>query len=525
MSASAPEIAAPRPALVEPGERIAAIDVGSNSIRLVVAEYEPGSGLTIIDEVKEQPRLATGLAASGRLDDAAIERAFQTLRRMREVCQRRGVRRLNAVATAAVRDAENGEDFAQLVREELEIPLRIIDAGYEATLSYRSVSHHFQLEGGRTIVADIGGGSLELIGAVDGLVEYTTSLPFGAVRTTETWLPGKRDSRKEIAVLRDEVRKRVRKAFPRKQWVGANIIGSGGTFTNLGRIAATRRGIPPQNPVHGLTVKAAEVEHLVEWMGPMTPEQRIRIPGLNPQRADIIIAGLVVTASILNLIEARELTISAYGLREGLLLEMVGMEAVPVAVDPLRLMREFVERCHGDRRHVEHVRLLALQLYDQLAEVLKPDPEERGILEAAALLHDVGQMVSYRRHHRHSYQLIMHAERLNLDPRQRNLVALISRYHRRRGPRRKHEEFANLNSADQEIVSRLSGILRVADGLDRGHTATVESVATDLTRSRLLVTAIPRLAGADLALECWSADQKSDVLEKVLGRQVTIRTT
>lgn len=525
MSATAPLPTIPRPVPVEPGERIAAIDVGSNSIRLVVAEYDPGSGLTIIDEVKEQPRLATGLAGTGRLDDTAIERAFQTLRRMREVCQRRGVRRLNAVATAAVRDAENGEDFAQLVREELEIPLRIIDAGYEATLSYRSVAHHFQLEGGRTIVADIGGGSLELIGAVDGLVEHSTSLPFGAVRSTETWLTGEKDSRKEIAALRAEVKKRIRKAFPRKQWVGANIIGSGGTFTNLGRIAAARRGLPPQNPVHGLMIKAAEVEHLVEWMGPMTPEQRIRIPGLNPQRADIIVAGLAVTATILELVDARELTISAYGLREGLLLEMVGMEAVPVAVDPLRLMREFVERCHGDRRHVEHVRLLALQLYDQLADQLQPEPEERGILEAASLLHDVGQMVSYRRHQRHSYQLIMHAERLNLDPRQRLLVALISRYHRRSGPRRKHEEFSALSSADQDVVRRLSGILRVADGLDRGHTATVESIVTDLSRSRLLVTAVPRLAGADLSLECWSASQKSDVLEKVLGRQVVVRTS
>jgi exopolyphosphatase/guanosine-5'-triphosphate,3'-diphosphate pyrophosphatase len=288
-------------------------------------------------------------------------------------------------------------------------------------------------------------------------------------------------------------------------------------------MAAARRGMSPANPVHGLTVKAAEVEHLVEWLGHLTPEQRNRVPGLNPQRADIIVAGLAVTASILDRIEARELTISAYGLREGLLLEMIGVETLPVAADPLRLIREFVERCHGDRRHVEHVRLLSLQLFDQLADEVGADPAERSLLEAAALLHDVGQMVSYRKHHLHSYQLIMHAERLNLDPHQRMIVALVSRYHRRRGPRKKHEEFAALSQEDKLLVRRLSGMLRIADGLDRGHTATVETIVTELNRHQLVITAIPRLAGADLSLECWSAIQKSDVLAKILGREVIIR--
>jgi exopolyphosphatase / guanosine-5'-triphosphate,3'-diphosphate pyrophosphatase len=521
---STPQPAGPRALPAEAGERIAAIDVGSNSIRLVVAEYDPSAGLTIIDEVKEQPRLAAGLATTGRLDEAAIERAYASLRRMREVCQRRGVRRLNAVATAAVREAENGEDFTNLIREELEIPLRIIDGDQEASLSYRSVAHHFRLEGGRTIVADIGGGSLELIGSVDGLVEYSTSLPFGAVRSTEMHLPGKREPRKEIASLRGQVRKRLKRVFPGKEWIGAGVIGSGGTFTNLGRMVAARRGVNPASPVHGLTIRVGEVEQLLAWLGPMSAEQRIRVPGLNPQRADIIVAGIAVTASLLDWIEARELTISAYGLREGLLLDMVGAEVVPIAVDPLRLIREFVERCHGDRRHVEHVRLLALQLFDQLADTLEPAPGERGLLEAASLLHDVGQMVSYRRHHLHSFQLIMHADRLNLDPHQRLLVAMISRYHRRRGPRKKHEEFAALEPADQELVRRLSGILRVADGLDRGHTATVESVQVEQTRSRLIVTAIPRLAGADLSLESHSASELSDVLAKYLGKEVVVRT-
>jgi exopolyphosphatase / guanosine-5'-triphosphate,3'-diphosphate pyrophosphatase len=504
-------------------ERLGALDVGSNSIRLLVAEYDPSAGLTIVDEVKDQPRLAQGLALTGRLDAAAVDRAMQTLRRMREVCQRRGVRRISAVATAAVREAENGEAFVERVRTELGIPLRIIDAETEAALSYRSVSHHFRLDDARTLVADIGGGSLELIGAVNGLVELTLSLPLGAVRITELHLTGAADPVRAVFKLRSHVRKQLRRAVGARKWAAARIIGSGGTFTSLARMAVARRGTPVPDSVHGVPVTTAEVEHLLEWLATKTPEQRKAVPGLNPERADIIVAGLAVTAELLAIVDARAITVSAFGLREGLLLEMAGA-GTDRRTDPLRLIREFVERCQCDRRHVEQVRHLALLLFDQVGEALGSEPEERALLEAAALLHDVGQLVSYRRHHRHSYQLIMHAERLSLSARDRELVALVSRYHRKAGPTRKHEDFARLGPAERGIVRRLSGMLRVADGLDRGHTSAVEGLAAALHDDQLTITVAPRFAGADLSLECWSATRKADVLEKQLERNVVIRT-
>jgi exopolyphosphatase/guanosine-5'-triphosphate,3'-diphosphate pyrophosphatase len=517
------------PALAEGGastpallrERLAAIDVGSNSIRLLVAEYDPAAGLNVIDEVKDQPRLAAGLARTGRLDEEAIARAMLALRRMREVCRRRGAQRIAAVATAAVREAVNGAEFVERVHRELDIPLQVIDAETEAALSYRSVAHHFRLAGARTLVADIGGGSLELIGAIDGLVELTLSLPLGAVRLTELHLQGRREPRRAVAQLRTYVRKHLRKSVRHRDWTAGFVIGSGGTFTTLARMAMARRGLPIPETIHGLTVTTGEVETLIEWLTETPPEQRRVVPGLNPQRADIILAGLAVTAELLGLIDARQLTVSAFGLREGLLLDMIG-ERRATAADPLRLMREFVERCQCDRRHVEHVRQLSLQLFEQLAPALGAGDAERPLLEAAALLHDVGQLVSYRKHHRHSYQLIMHAERLNLTPRDRLLVALISRYHRKSGPSRKHEEFAALPPEDQAIVRRLSGLLRVADGLDRGHTASVERVPVSLGPGALRISAVPRIAGADLSLECWGAGRKSDVLAKVLDREVVI---
>ena len=505
-------------------ERIAAIDVGSNSVRILVAEYDPAVGLTIVDELKDQPRLAAGLARTGCLNEAAIDRAIQTLGRMREVCQRRGVRRIAAVATAAVREAENGPWFVRRVRQELDIPLLIIDAETEAALSYRSVAHHFQLAGARALVADIGGGSLELIGAVDGLVELTLSLPLGAVRLTELYLPGERSVQRELAALRKHVRKQLKRELSSREWASATVIGSGGTFTTLGRISRARRGLPPGESVHGLSVETAEVERLLDWLASRTPEQRRQVPGLNPERADIILAGLAVTAELLDWVRTRSLAVSAFGLREGLLLEMAGAEE-PVVRDPLRLVREFAERCQSDRRHVEHVRRLALQLFEQLGETLGCGPEEQLLLEAASLLHDVGQLVSYPKHHKHSYSLITHAERLGLSPRERELVAQVSRYHRRTGPRKKHPEFAALPPDDQDIVRRLSAILRVADGLDRGHSAAVDAVTAVLGDRALALTVSPASPGTDLGLECWGASRKADVLAKLLRRDIVVTAT
>jgi len=514
---------ATEPPALEARERLAAIDVGSNSIRLLVAEYDPQSGISVIDEVKDQPRLAQGLTVTGRLDEHAMARALATLARMREVCRRRGVRRIAAVATAAVREAQNGEAFVQRVREELDIPLRIIDAETEAALSYHSVAHHFRVVGARTLVADIGGGSLELIGAVDGLVELTRSLPLGAVRLTETFLLGKRDARREVTSLRTQIRRHLKRGLRVREWTAATVIGSGGTFTTLGRMATARRGLPLPDTVHGVSVATAEVETLLEWLASKTPEQRRMVAGLNPQRADIILAGLAVTAELLELLSAPTVTVSAFGLREGILLEMVDAHPPPAPRDPLRLMREFVERCQGDRRHVEHVRVLARQLFDSLSAPLGAAAEEWPILEAASLLHDVGQLVSYRKHHRHSYQLIMHAERLDLSARDRALVALVSRYHRKKGPGRKHPEFAALNAEDQGVVRRMSALLRVADGLDRGHTSNVDRVKVGLAPEEVVIEVAPRVAGADLSLECWGAERKSDVLARLMQRDVIIR--
>lgn len=295
-----------------PGFRLAAIDVGSNTILLTVAEPAPNHGLRIVEEAEDQPRLGAGLGATGRLQDDAIERALRALTRMRDTCRRLEAHRIAAVATAAVREAANGGEFAERVRE-LGIPLRVISPEAEAALSYRSAAHRFGREG-RMLVADIGGGSLELIGAAAGAVSVTLSLPLGAVRLTELRL--------SQVKLQQHIHETLAAANLRDEWRDARVIGSGGTFATLASMALARRG-EKRDRIHGTTIDRDEVQQLLGTLAGMSLEERRKVPGLRAERADIIVAGLTVIEELLGAVGADRVTVSGFGLRDGLLLEML----------------------------------------------------------------------------------------------------------------------------------------------------------------------------------------------------------
>jgi exopolyphosphatase / guanosine-5'-triphosphate,3'-diphosphate pyrophosphatase len=296
---------------VNPPGRLAAIDVGSNTILLLIAEHDPASGLKVIDQAEDQPRLGAGLGNTGRLSEQSMERALRSLVRMQDLCRSSGVTRLRAVATAAVREAVNGREFVRRARDH-DIPLEAISPEAEAALAYRSATYHFP-DTPRVLVADIGGGSLELIGGEDGRIELIRSLPLGAVRLTELALP--------LPELRDRVRATLGESVL-EQWAGAQVIGSGGTFATAAAMRQARRGLLNQ-PIQGTEVGREEMEDLIATLSGMSPEQRRQVPGLPAERADIIVAGLVVAAELLDILESRSVRINQYGLREGLLLDLV----------------------------------------------------------------------------------------------------------------------------------------------------------------------------------------------------------
>lgn len=515
----------------EGAKRIAAVDIGSNSIRQIVADVSADGSIRVIDEMKAQPRLGAGMDDRGELAAESMDRAVEALGRMATLAKQLGAQQVEVVATSAVRDAANGAAFLGRVRRETGLQARIIDGSEEARLSFRSALAHFDLGRGRTVVMDIGGGSLELAASAGGVVDELTSLPLGALRLTEAFMRSdadRDDPREAVRALRKHVRAALRAELPPRTWRGARVIGSGGTFTNLASMVLARQGVLTAQNVHGTTVPRGELEHLLESLLALTSAERRQVPGLNPERADIILAGLAVTTEVLARLDARAVEVSRYGIREGLLLEAA--RVVPAIADPgearQRSVQDLAGRCGFDERHAKQVQRLALQLYDRLAKRLGGNPLDRQLLSDAALLHDIGYHINYERHHKHSYHLILHAELLGVSPSEQVVLANVARYHRGARPKKKHRNFGSLDVTMRRQIKRLAAVLRVADGFDRGHVSAVKKLRVRLVRRGLArivrIEPVSAREGEPLRLELWGAQRKSGLLADVLGTDVEI---
>lgn len=504
-------------------ERVAAIDIGSNSIRAIVADVGASGTIRVVDEMKAAPRLGAGLDSTGVLDPAAIRRAVDAIGRMATLARHHGASRVEAVATSAVRDASNADAFITLAEQEAETRVRVLDGEDEAMLGYRSALAHFDLGRGRWTVVDIGGGSLELALSADGLLDRLVSLPLGAIRLTERFLDNE-CRRKDVRALRKHVREALRVKLPARDWRGAHMIGSGGTFTNVAGMYLARQQILTAQTVHGTRISRVDLEHILDALQASTLAERQRFPGLNPARADIIVAGLAVVAEVMARLDAHELTVSGYGIREGLLLETA--RVMPQVANPgearQRSVMRLAEACHYEEPHARQVQRLALQLFDSLGARLGCTAEDRQVLADAALLHDIGYHISYDKHHKHSYYLIQHAELLGMSPAEQVMVANLARYHRGSVPKKKHRNFGALDKALRARVKRLAAILRVADGFDRGHVGSVERVRVRWGERSLRLTPIPRDPAAMLRLELWGAGRKADLLTELAGVPVEI---
>src|SRR5215831_1303783 len=475
--------------------------------------------------MKAAPRLAAGLADSGRLSDLAIRAAIEAVERMATLAKELGAARIDVVATSAVRDATNAAAFITEVQRVTGLKVRVLDGEEEARLSFRSAVAHFDMGFGRTVVLDIGGGSLELALTAEGVIERLGSLPLGAIRLTERYFD-KGIAAKTVNRLRRDVCEALSDEIPRRDWRGAQLIGSGGTFTNLAGIFLARQGILTARSVHAAHIPRADLEHILDMLADMSPEERRAVPGLNPERADIIVAGIAVAAEVLRRLESRELVVSRYGIREGLLLEAA--RVVPTIADPgdarARSVTDLAQRCHAEEPHSSHVQVLALALFDALGERLGCTRDDRAALADAALLHDAGYHISYERHHKHSYHLVLHADLLGMPPSEQVVVANVSRYHRGSEPRRRHRNFGMLDKTLRRRIRRLSAILRIADGLDRGHVSAVAGVKVRWTQRAIRITPVPaspRPRGA-MRLEMWGAHRKSGLLAAVAGTAVEI---
>ena len=494
--------------------RLAAIDIGTNSIRLVVAEVEPDGRYRVLDEEREMTRLGRGLFERGRLGSEPMERSLAALTKMKAVADGFKVAELRAVATSAVREASNGRAFCQEVRRRCGLSIHVISGEEEAQLTKLSALHHIDVGGRSVAIVDIGGGSVEVTLAAGAVVDEIVTLPLGAVRLTERYdsaqaLPPRRWRR-----MRRGIDRALDAGLGKPPFYPEIMIGSGGTFTNLANMAQLEREGTARN-VQGYVLSRGEIVHLLHRLRAISLEERRQIPGLNPNRADIIVAGVAAIARLAKRLGTQQIVVNEGGLRDGLLLDMIA-ERLPragaVAARPaLRLdsARQFARLCHSSERHCEHVTKLAGQIFDGLAERFALPVESRELLAAAALLHDIGYVINHAKHHKHAYHLIVHGDLRGFTQREIEIIANVARYHRKAFPSKRHGPFARLEKDDRQLVRSLAGILRVADGLDRTHTQRVSAVACVLRRDRIRLILHAR---TDPRVEIWDAQRKSGLL-------------
>ena len=502
-------------------QRLAAIDIGTNSIRLAVAEVEPDGSYRILDEEREMTRLGHGLYRTGRLAAEAVERALTALGRMKAIVDGFKVTELRVIATAAVREASNGAAFSREVQRRFKLRVETISPEEEAQLAFQSAVRHFDVGGRPVAVADIGGGSLELVLAAGAAVEQVHSLPLGAVRLTEEFVKSDPLKSKHWKRLRRGIDDVLKKRLGRAPFRPDLLIGSGGTFTNMAEVVmADREG--RTRPAHGYAIGRAELESWAERLREMPLAVRRELPGLNPQRADIIVAGTAAVARLARRLGVRQILVNERGIRDGLLLTMIRDRAphgTAAATDRMESVLAFARKCRSNERHNRHIAGLAGSIFDGLRRRAHLPESARELLYAAALLHDVGYLISHSAHHKHAYHLILHGDIRGFSGREVELIANIARYHRRAFPKKSHATFMRLERAERRLVRVLAGILRVADGLDRTHTERVTAVTVRWRGGRIGLSLAAR---SDPRIEMSDAVRKAALLNRALRAPVAV---
>jgi len=514
---------------------LAAVDLGTNSIHLVVAKVLEGSRFEVMEREREMVRLGTPGTGTGTLDDemrrldpAAMDRAVAALRRFRQLASA-STDQMRVVATSAVREAENRADFLARVREEVGIEIEVISGFEEARLIHLGVLQAVPVFESRLLVCDIGGGSTELVLGQQGDVLASRSFKLGAIRLSQRYFPGGDTSPAAVEDCRDHIRSTISAFAWSLRRTGLDVAaGSSGTIGSLFEMAAARRDQPRPRTYNNFVVRRDEVERVVELLLEAgTTERRAELAGLDPKRADIIVGGALILEQVLAELELPEMTFSDYALREGVLLDTWrrthGGSLHHLCDIRKRSVDHLAELTDEDPAHSAQVTKLALQLFDGTADLHGLADDSREILEAAARLCNIGLFVSHSGHHKHSYYVIRNSEHLTgFTDREIELIAQVARYHRKSAPStRRHPPFAALAPEDQRRVVALAGILRIAVGLDRDHARRVADLQFATDDGSVVVEVVPE-PDQDVSLELYSANERSELLAEALGRPVEV---
>jgi exopolyphosphatase/guanosine-5'-triphosphate,3'-diphosphate pyrophosphatase len=504
---------------------LAAIDIGTNSFHLVIARPTGNNRFEVIDREKEVVRLGSGSGDMKRLAPEAIERGIDALGRFRRLVDSHGAE-LHAVATSAVREAENRDDFLRRALGEAGVGVSVISGAEEARLIRLGVLQAIPAYEQRHLLIDIGGGSSEFILGEGNEVLGARSLKLGAIRLTERFHLAGSVRRKVIEECRQFIRSYLTQVVHMVRPFGFDIaIGSSGTIVNIAEMVRAARGDAPMLQVSGAVIDRRGLGDVVDaLLAADSIEQRLQIPGLDAKRADIVLGGALVLEQAFAELRIEEMVVSDFALREGVLLDALRRRD-RTSLGHLRDLR-FESVTHlaaitpGELDHAEHATELALQLFEQTGDLHGLDASYEELLEAAGLLANVGLFVSHDRHHLHSYYVIRNSDALTgFTDDEIEVIAQVARYHRKSAPKPSHREFAALTEATQHAVRTLAGILRIGVALDRTRTAAVNEL--DVTHHDDTLT-ITLCHDRDVSLEAYTADTRKGLLESALGMNVVI---
>lgn len=511
--------------------KLAAIDIGSNSIKLVVVDAAASDSFAVLAREKEVVRLGRGTLSEEHLSASAIEHAAACIKRFRSVAEARGAERIVAIATASVREANNAAEFIAEVERQTGIRVEILSGIEEARLIGLAASQGCAARGVSLVNIDIGGGSTEISLVRDGVPAELYSVKIGAVGLTERLVTNDPPKQKEMRALREEIHaalERPARELQDMRWQQAT--GTSGTIIAIGEALRLRALRNPGSGEAGAQPAGAEIvldqlARFNERLAGMNIAERRAIPGISAQRAEILIAGGQILEGAMRSLGINSLRSCDYALREGVIIDTLreweaeSRPPVPdVADQKLRSVHAVGRRFGYEEAHAHQVARLAEKIFDALAPIHGLSRHHRTLLSAAALLHDAGYHIAHESHHKHSLYLIKHSELTGFSEAERHVIANVARYHRGAPPKERHLDYAALGQHDRETVCRLAAILRVADALDRSHDNRVQDLRC-VHEGQLVHLQLRSSQHCDN--EIWAAEQRSDLFEQVFNCRLT----
>jgi exopolyphosphatase/guanosine-5'-triphosphate,3'-diphosphate pyrophosphatase len=510
---------------IAPIKRIAAIDIGTNSFHAIIVDIYSDGSFRTLDKLKEMVELAKG-GMGKRLSDGAFKRGMNALKNIKRLADSYECEKILAYATSAIREAENGGEFIQRSIDEIGIKMRAIPGRVEAELIGLAVRHGVKLSSQPALMVDIGGGSVEFILGDDQEFFYLASKKIGVSRMTEIFKPSDPISSQDIATLEEHYEEQLRdvaQAFAQNRT--DTIIGSSGTMENIAEMIAARKNKSSDVTLNEMEFTAEAFQDFYKDFIKLSRKQRRKVSGLETKRVGFINTGVVLLDFMIRKFGIKKVRISSQALREGIVIrhlkkEMIGLPWTGAFADPRRRsVFELLRKTDWQENHSRHVANMALTIFDALEDELGLSPNDRELLEYAAYLHDIGYYISHSKHHKHALYIIRHSDLKGFKEDEIEIIANVARYHRRSTPKKRHGEYWKMSPAIRKRIKKLSGILRVADGLDRSHYQNVKELevysAEDHIRINIWTEGEPYL-------EIWGAERKSELFKEITGKKLKI---